>query len=95
MKFTTVSGSVYEVNTDSKQIRRLNGINDPTLRQGADGQWRDYQDIYPNPITVGASAVIVWGPETELLAETKETLSKIGGSAAPLTTTSTVISVEP
>ena len=96
MKFTTASGSVYEVNTDSKQIRRLNGVKDPTPRQGPDGQWRAYKDVYPNPIVVGAGVVIVWGPETALLAETEETLKDMGGGfAAPLTTTSTVMSVEP
>jgi hypothetical protein len=94
MKFTTVSGSVYEVNTDSKQIRRLNGSKDPTPRQGPDGQWRSYEDI--TPINVGASVAIFWSAETALLAETEEALKSMPGAiAAPTTMTSMVASVEP
>lgn len=96
MKFTTVSGSVYEVNTDSKQIRRLKGAEDPTPRQGPDGQWRAYKDLIPNPVKVGSGVVIMWGTETALLAETEGTLKDMGGGfAAPTTMTSVVMSVEP
>jgi hypothetical protein len=94
MKFTTVSGSVYEVNTDSKQIRRLNGAKDPTPRQGPDGQWRTYSDI--TPINVGSSVAIFWGGETALLAETEEELKDMPGAiVAPTTMTSMVVNVEP
>ena len=94
MKFTTVSGSVYEVNTDSKQIRRLNGVKDPTPRQGPDGQWRAYSDI--TPVKVGNSVAIFWDQETALLAETEEALKSMPGAiAAPTTMTSTVMSIEP
>ena len=96
MKFTTASGSVYEVNTDSKQIRRLNGPKDPTPRQGKDGQWRNYSDLAPDPISVGSGVVIFWGHDTALLAETEEQLKSMGGGiAAPTTMTSNVVSVEP
>lgn len=90
MKFTTASGSVYEVNTDSKQIRRLNGVKDPTPRQGPDGQWRTYKDLL---LAKGESALIVWGDDTELLSESKEIL-KEGGFAIPTTMTSTVMEIE-
>jgi hypothetical protein len=94
MKFTTASGSVYEVNTDSKQIRRLNGVKDPTPRQGKDGQWRTYSDI--TSVTVGSGVAIFWGHDVPLLAETEEQLKSMGGGiAAPITTTSSVVSVEP
>ena len=94
MKFTTYSGSVYEVNTDSKQIRRLNGVKDPTPRQGPDGQWRTYSDI--TPIKVGSSVAIFWAGETALLAKTEELLKAVPGIiAAPTTTTSMVVNVEP
>jgi hypothetical protein len=94
MKFTTVSGSIYEVNTDSKQVRRLNGVKDPTPRQGPDGQWRAYSDI--TPVKVGSSVAIFWGTETALLAETEQHLKEMGGGmAAPITTTSMVVNVEP
>jgi len=94
MKFTTVSGSVYEVNTDSKQIRRLNGANDPTPRQGKDGQWRTYSEI--TPVKVGSGVAIFWGHDVPLLAETEEQLKTMGGGiAAPTTMTSSVVKVEP
>jgi hypothetical protein len=93
MKFTTKSGSVYEINTDSKKIRRLKGTEDPTPRQGKDGEWRPYADIFPNPIQVGKGVVIAWGSDTPLLDETK---AMFGDDAAgmPITTTSKVIMVE-
>jgi hypothetical protein len=94
MRFTTFSGSVYEVNTDSKQIRRLNGVKDPTPRQGPDGQWRAYRELVPDPVKVGLGVVIVWGEETALMAETQE-IVKEGGFGLPMTTTSVVMKVEP
>ena len=89
MKFTTETGSIYEVNTDSKQIRRLNGAKDPTPRQGKDGEWRSYLTIFPSPIKVGLGVIIRWGNDTALLPGTEP------GSAVPTTITSTVVSVEP
>jgi len=61
MKFVTNSGSVYEVNTDSKQIRRLTGINDPQPRQGKDGEFKSYQELY---LKLNEAAVIFWDPKT-------------------------------
>lgn len=95
MKFTTASGSVYEVNRDSKKIRRLNGAGDPTPRAGKDGEWRSYKEVIPDPIKVGSGVAILWGDDTALLATTEEYLKKNGGVAAPATVTSTVMSVEP
>lgn len=86
MKFTTASGSTYEVDKDNKQVRRLNGKNDPTPRQGQDGQWRKYADI---SVVVGDSAMIFWNrSDTPLLEGSPEV-------AIPGTITSTVISIEP
>lgn len=95
MKFTTASGSVYEVNTDSKQIRRLNGAKDPTPRQGPDGQWRAYEEILPDPPKVGSSLVIKWDNKTDLTAEGKAFLEAVpSGLVLPLTTTSMIVSIE-
>lgn len=58
MIFQTESQSVYEVNTDSKQIRRLDGIHDPLPRQGKDGEWKSYWAI--SPIKLNHSVVIAW-----------------------------------
>lgn len=86
---------MYEVNTDSKQVRRLNGVKDPTPRQGKDGEWRSYSEIMPSPIKVGTAVVILWGSKTELLPETKAELEGTGGVAIPVTSTSPVVAIEP
>lgn len=93
MRFTTMSGSVYEINTDSKQIRRLNGVRDPSPRQGKDGEWRKYDDIYPNPPKVGQVLVIKWDNNTELTEAGKE-VAAIGMPVLPLTTTSPLTKIE-
>ena len=91
MKFITKSGSVYEINTESKEIRRLNGKNDPTPRQGPDGQWRKYVDIFPDPVEVGKSLVIRWGDDTKPLPETP---TDEGLLIIPTTVTSPIQSLE-
>lgn len=92
MKFQTITGSLYELNKDIKSIRRLNGANDPTPRQGKDGEWRKYANT--SDIEVGSRVIIVWGNDTELLNETKEDLARNGGFAVPTTITSQVVSIE-
>lgn len=95
MRFTTASGSVYEVDTKAKKIRRLNGVTDLSPRMGKDGEWRSYRQLYPDPIRVGTGVAIFWGEDTELLAETKEQLQTMGGGfAIPATTTSTVMDID-
>ncbi len=46
MVFVTASGSTYEINHETKQIRRLKGKEDPTPRQGQDGVWKDFSEVY-------------------------------------------------
>ena len=95
MRFTTASGSVYEVDEKAKKIRRLNGVTDLSPRMGKDGEWRSFRQLLPNPITVGSGVAIVWGEETELLAETQEQLQTMGGGfAIPMTTTSMVVDID-
>lgn len=65
MKFKTESGSEYEVNADDKKIRRLFGKVKPTDRQGADGEWKKYEDI--SDIVVGRSVIVVYGKAEPLL----------------------------
>ena len=57
MKFSTAN-SLYEVNPICRQIRRLNGVNDPTPRQGVDGEWKHYEEL--ENLTVGKQALIIW-----------------------------------
>lgn len=86
MKAITESGSVYEINQDTKQIRRLEGKVSPTTRVGKDGDWRTYKEIMPDPIQSGRNLIIVWGDDVPALTEA-------GG--IPTTLTSPIVKVEP
>lgn len=55
--YKTASGSIYEVRPANKEIRRVFGINEPTERQGADGEWKKYEDLS----TDFDHLVIIWG----------------------------------
>jgi hypothetical protein len=81
--FETVSGSVYEVDEDKKLIRRMQGTEAPTVRQGKDGEWRRYLDLL---IDMGKSAIILWDPKDTSLLE-----GSLGGQ--PSTVTSKVITI--
>jgi len=63
IKFETISGSLYEVDQKNCCVRRLVGVNDPTPRQGPDGEWRDYADI--TYIIPGQPVIITWRFDTE------------------------------
>jgi len=69
MRFTTISGSLYEVDTENKKIRRLNGKKDPTPRQGKDGEWRGY--LGELSVTIGQPVWIIWADAHPLTDETK------------------------
>lgn len=55
MLFTT-DNSTYEV--DGTRIRRLDGVRDPTPRQGVDGEWKPFHWI--SPITEGDCVIVIW-----------------------------------
>ena len=57
MQFFT-ENSLYDVDLEKKQIRRLTGVRDPTPRQGRDGEWKTYVSI--SNIAVKECALIVW-----------------------------------
>lgn len=85
MKFITETGSMYEVNHTTKQIRRLTGNNDPTSRQGHDGEWKSFYHV---DVKVHKPAIIFWNSDTPLLqSNTANTL------AVPATMTSLVIQI--
>ena len=91
MIFKTRTGSCYEVDREASKIRRLSGKNDPTSRQGQDGEWKPYE--YLAPIVIGQGATIIWGSDTPLLPETKS-LAALSSIVVPMTYTSDVESVE-
>jgi hypothetical protein len=57
MFFMTVSGSTYEVDSESKRIRRVKGVTTTTRRVGS-GEWRDYDKI--DGPEVGRPVIIFW-----------------------------------
>lgn len=81
MKFTTETGSVYEVDETNRRIRRLSGERQPTQRVG-DG-WQEYASL---GLAVGNEAIILWPETTPLLP------GSLGGM--PCTFTSRVVGVE-
>ena len=89
MIFKTLSGSTYEVNELTKQIRRINGMDDPQPRQGKDGEFKTYSSIH---VEKGKSSLIIWPQNVPLFEGTKEKLkeSQIG---IPATATSEVIDI--
>ncbi len=82
--FDTASGSSYEVNQESKTIRRLRGTHDSTPRQGADGEWKPYRAI--TALTEGHPVLITWPEGTALLEGSPE-------CAQPSTLTSNVVCI--
>jgi len=58
MIFQTISGSTYELDLEGKKIRRMEGIIDPTPRQGVDGEWRTFETC--SEVVVGQVVLIVW-----------------------------------
>lgn len=83
MKFETETGSLYELDADWTMIRRLEGVNNPTPRQGKDGEWKVFIKIV-GPV-VGENCIIFWDPETT------PPLTELGG--APTTITSQVVAI--
>jgi hypothetical protein len=91
MIFKTKTGSVYEVDAEANKIRRLQGKNAPTSRQGQDGDWKQYE--YISPPKVGSGVTIVWGSDTPLFKETLKHMSDTT-VAIPTTYTSDVVYIE-
>lgn len=58
VKFTTQTGSVYELDDAAKRVRRLTGRAEPTPRQGVDGRWRTYVDR--TELRAGLPVVFAW-----------------------------------
>lgn len=56
MIFKTLN-STYEVDRTHRQIRRIEGVNDPTPRQGTDGEWREYHAL---TMLLNGSYLIAW-----------------------------------
>lgn len=63
MIFKTISGSIYELNQDKQEIRRLSNINDQQATQlQGENSWRKYAAI--SEPTVGQSVLIQWDKQS-------------------------------
>lgn len=58
MRITTENGSIYEVDTDSKRVRRLNETPSRSKHFQAD-DWATYADV--REPTIGFGLYICWG----------------------------------
>jgi hypothetical protein len=66
MIFITASGSRYEIDGANHKFRRLNGKKTITSYLGEDGAWRQFAEMYPNPIKVGSHVLIIWSVEGDM-----------------------------
>jgi hypothetical protein len=58
MIFYTESGSIYELDKPNNRIRRLEGVVNPTPRQGPDGEWKTFEHC--SPVRKGKGVLIQW-----------------------------------
>ncbi len=63
----TLSGSIYEVDENNKRVRRIFGTNNPTPRQGNDGDWRNYEQLH---LTLGNRMLVIWGQAGNIIQTT-------------------------
>ena len=63
ISFTTETGSVYELDEEGKQIRRVSGTHSATAHQSPDGEWQTY--LSATPVVKGKVVRIVWRVDYE------------------------------
>lgn len=85
---TTRSGSLYEIDEESKRVRRLHGVKNPTPRQGQDGEWHTYESMGTG---LGGGALFVWSIDNTddgAVARTTQTstIVKTGNTLAEVVT---------
>jgi len=79
MIIKTQSGSLYEIDEEQKQVRRLHGNKEATKLQG-DNTWKKY--AYLSEVKIGQSLFIIWA-------------DKAAGYSIPATTTSPITEINP
>ena len=77
MRTVTTVNSVYQINEADHLIRRVSGANDPTPRQGVDGEWQAYESIQPH---FGA-LLIVWAVTSDCIARCTWTSNVVGDTS--------------
>lgn len=84
MKFSTFTGSVYEVDDARKLVRRLHGVKAPTERLGE--AWAEFG--HRTPVRLGQLVAFYWPEGTKLLVGSPE-------GSTPVTMTSLVQQIWP
>ena len=84
MIFETISGSTYEINMLNKTIRRLAGSKAVSNRQSPDGEWQEYESIFPESPVVNSGLLICW----------TEKVKPFEPGNKPATLTSTIVSIK-
>lgn len=75
MIFYTESGSVYELDKVNNQIRRLEGVESPTPRQGLDGEWKTFE--YCTDVREGRPVLIQWESSRSTLTSPVKTIASL------------------
>lgn len=65
MYFMTQSGSVYEVDTENKRVRRTAGQVNQKSR--INGEWLIYRDV--TPVKLNQEVIFMWGEPGQILPE--------------------------
>ena len=81
--FSTKTGSLYEIDTSLKRIRRITGSHEPTGRQSSDGDWQDYDmaflydgGLWYFPSDAQDAGPIARGVLTSIITEGLESLAQ-------------------
>jgi hypothetical protein len=88
IRFTTKSGSVYEIVREDNRIRRVTGVGRATKRVSGteDGKWQQAKSI--GPVVIGQSVIVVWPDGTPLLPGSSEGIpATITSPVTEITTT--------
>lgn len=74
--------STYEIDHDSKRVRRLTGAALPTARQGQDGEWKPFVEAVG--LELGQQALFVWGNNPDGSLKCTQTGIIVELDAAPI-----------
>jgi len=74
IRYTTESGSVYEVDYTNRKARRISGESSPTRYFGDDGEWQEFVELVTD---VHGSLAFVWqaGPHPDGLVHYRTTIT--------------------
>lgn len=63
----TETGSIYQIDVAGRRARRVTGLNAPTPRTGADGEWHGIAGMLP--VQLNRRMLFEWSPDITPAAE--------------------------